>query len=186
MPTLQRYNIAFLPSDPTVQAHITDISRRYFRDIQDEYILGPEGLAHITLCQFKTDDPERAVSVYQDVLGKAGRAPVTLTIEQFRVRPGTLVNAGKFIAEYIMRPDESLMNLQRKCADHLAAHDLTSLTPTKTYSPHITLARLSALPDTVPAEQDLCCPYELTVHLALGLSTEAGVFVKELDSGQTI
>ncbi|MCB9982947.1 MAG: 2'-5' RNA ligase family protein [Rhodospirillales bacterium] len=178
--TLQRYNIALLPTDTALQTNIIRISRQYFLDLQDEYILGPEGLPHITLCQFKTTDPENARAAYNDFSSNTTTENVKLTIEKFHARPGKLVNAGKFIAEYKIQALTDLMDLQLKCSEKLAAHNLANLTPTGTYSPHITLARLPSLPDNTPSQQDLACPLDFTVRLSLGLSTEAGIFVKEL------
>jgi len=176
----QRYNIALLPEVSGLRDNIIRISRKYFLDIQDEYILGPEGLPHITLCQFKADNLEQAVNVYNELLSREKIDSIKPTIEKFNTRPGKLVNVGKFIAEYKIKPAPDLVNLQLRCADRLSSYKLKKRTPSEGYSPHITLARLSSAPDRIPTKQDLNCPVDFSVRLSLGLSTESGVFVKEL------
>lgn len=177
---MERYNIALLPTDSTLQDNIIRISRDYFFDIHDEYILGPDGLPHITLCQFKAINLEDAKAVYNDLLSSEKSNLIDLVIEKFNARSGSLANAGKFIAEYQIRPDKDLMALQLRCSKKLAEYRIQSLTPSKTYSPHITLARLTDMPNTLPSGKDLDCPLAITGSLSLGLSTEEGVFVKEL------
>ena len=178
---MQRYNIALLPTDNALQDKIVRISRSYFLDIHDEYILGTdEGLAHITLCQYKASSLHEALHVYHDFLSSETVSSIKLTIEKFHTRPGKLVNAGKFIAEYKIYPSPELIDLQLRCAERLEVHNLSSLTPSAGYSPHITLARLSEMPNKTPTNQDLACPIDTAGHIALGLSTEAGVFLKEL------
>ncbi|HOO81001.1 MAG TPA: hypothetical protein PK513_00670 [Alphaproteobacteria bacterium] len=179
---LQRYNIALLPSDHTLQTTMVHISRLYFLEDQDEYILGPEGLPHITLCQFKAATLENAVTAYNDFLSNESISTIKVIIEKFNIRPGKLVNTGKFIAEYKIQPHPDLIALQLRCAKKLAAHHLENLTPSEAYSPHITLARLPVMTNKLPTKQDLNCPLYIDAHLSLGLSTEAGVFVKELSA----
>ena len=117
---MQRYNIALLPINEELQNDIIRISRHYFLDIQDEYILGPEGLPHVTLCQFKADSLEKAHAAYNDFLSESSEEEIKVTIEKFHARPGKLVNAGTFIAEYKIKPEPNLIDLQLKCAEKLA------------------------------------------------------------------
>ncbi len=178
--TQQLYNVALLPTDQKLFSNLTAISREYFLDVQDDYILGPEGLPHITICQFKADDVELARRAYHDFLLHFDAKVFTVDIEKFNVRTGTLANAGKFIAEYKIKHQAELIDLQLKCAKVLADFNLNSLTPTQTYSPHITLARLSELPDKTPSQDDLAYISNIETRPSLGLSTERGVFVEEL------
>ncbi|HBR69270.1 MAG TPA: hypothetical protein DEA55_07850 [Rhodospirillaceae bacterium] len=178
--TQQRYDIALLPTDQNLFSSITAISRKYFLDVHDDYILGPEGLPHITLCQFKTADVELARRAYHGFLSNLDAKLFKVAIEKFNLRAGTLTNAGKFIAEYKIKPQEDLIDLQLKCAKVLADFNINSLTPTQTYSPHITLARLSELPDKTPSKSDLIEMENIETRLSLGLSTEPGVFIEEL------
>lgn len=177
---MQRYNIALLPTDTDLHEKIIGISRQYFLDVQDEYILGPEGFPHLTLCQFKTENVDKAIEAYKSFAAMDVEKTPDITIEKFNARPGKLVNAGKFLVEYKAVPTEELLALQQKCIERLAAHDLVNLTFSDPYAPHITLSRLSALPEIIPTAKDLSCPFDFSTRLSLGLSTEAGVFVKEL------
>ncbi len=177
---MQRYNIAILPIDTALTDKITHISRQYFLETQDEYILGDDGLPHVTLCQFKTETIEQARAIYAEFAAQERNDEVSVTLEKFHARAGKYINAGKFIAEYKAAQEAALMAMQMRCAKILSAHGIETLTPVETYSPHITLARLSSMPDAMPTSHDLEMPFTLRMKLALGLSTEAGVFVKPL------
>ena len=100
-----------MPRDKDLSDQIVGISRRYFLDVQDEYILGPEGLPHVTLCQFKVDSEDAARRVFENF---KARCPdfSGITLDSFRIRPGTLVNANKFIAEYLVQQDDALKSAQ--------------------------------------------------------------------------
>lgn len=177
---VQRYNIALLLDDNNLNKKIIDISRRYFLDIQDKYILGADGLPHVTLCQFKAANVDGAVKVYDAFKAGGVEDVVDLTIEKFNLRPGTLVNSGKFIAEYKVKHSPDLVDLQLKCANTLDQFGFKSLTSVKMYNPHITLSRISVVPKEEPSSEDLLCPVDVTAHLSLGLSTDEGVFIEEL------
>lgn len=180
---MQRYNIALLPIDSTFKEEIIRISRLFFADIHDDYILGTEGLPHVTLCQFKADSPDTALDAYERLIASENlTVPDKLSIEKFQVRAGTLVNSGTFIAEYKITPDKNLIDLQFRCAEVLDTCGLKNLTPSQKYSPHITLARLLSVPKQTPTIEDLQCAPEFKPGLSLGLSTESGVFTKSLRS----
>lgn len=180
---MQRYNIALLLTDQAIESKITRISREYFLGAQDKYILGADGLPHITLCQFKAKSLDDAVAVYADFSDKNKECfPFSASIEKFHVRPGKFINAGTFIAEYKAHPSPELVSLQGRCVETLASYGVDTLTPSEGYSPHITLARLSKEVKRVPSQGDLNCPLEIEFSLAIGLSTEEGVFVKDLCS----
>lgn len=180
---MQRYNIALLPIDSMLKEEIIRISRLFFADIHDNYILGTEGLPHITLCQFKADNPDTALNAYKHLVRQENlTVPGTLYVEKFQVRAGTLVNSGTFIAEYKIKPDKKLTDLQFRCAEILNACGLENLTPSQKYSPHITLARLLSVPEQTPTIEDLQCTAEFKPGLSIGCSTESGVFTKALRS----
>ncbi|MFZ4761980.1 MAG: hypothetical protein ACOYK8_04125 [Alphaproteobacteria bacterium] len=173
----QRFNIALLPVEEQLQSLITNLSIHYFSAIHDDYILGKEGLAHVTLCQFHAASAQEAMAAYQKFLPQPN---INLSIEEFRIRPGTLVNSGKFIAEFKIEAQENLLFLQKNCCQHLEAHQLKALTPIASYSPHITMARLNHLTTEQPSLADLPQTQSILFRPALGLSTESGVFVREL------
>lgn len=177
---MQRFNIALLPVDPAYAELFARLSRTYFLQINDEYVLGPDALAHVTLCQFKAESSIKARLVYDNFIINERVHDLPVTLEKFHIREGKLVNAGKFIAEYSVIKEPQLENLQIRCADVLQSYGIANLTPVDGYAPHFTLARLSSMPEKIPMPSDLVCPTTLKVRLALGYSTEAGVFSGEL------
>ena len=181
MNILQRYNIALLLTNTNLASDIIRVSRKYFLQVQDRYILGSDGLPHITLCQFKAKNVDGALAIYES-FAKENESyfPVSAKIEKFHIRPGQLINAGTFIAEYKVIPSPELITLQARCVEMLARYDIKTLTPFEGYSPHITLARLSEKTKKAPSKTDVFFIPNLEFRLAFGLSTEEGVFVKEL------
>ena len=181
---MKRYNIALLPTNNTFRERLIKISRDYFYEIHDKYILGLEGLPHVTLCQFKSDNVEIVKEVYRAFLDEISDKIIRLEIKDFNLREGSLVNSGKFIAEYKVKPKSHLMDMQIQCAKVLKKYNISNLTPSDRYNPHITLARLSAKPEKIPELKTLENPVSFESSFAVGLSTEEGVFCKELYTDQ--
>ena len=78
-----------------------------------------------------------------------------------------------------------LLDLQEDCAKHLVASGLDILTPTATYSPHITLARLRGMPTSEIATPKFPCDGPVSFRPAVGRSTENGVLLGTLEDGHT-
>ena len=173
---MQRFNIALLPQDKSLQNQISAIAQKYFAKIHDNYLLGTEALAHVTLCQLHASSAEEAVAAYQ---GATFLHSIELIVEEFRVRPGTLVNSGKYIAEFKMHKTSELIDMQKQCYEHLKRFGLEPLTPRETYSPHITLARVALQPTDLP-ENNLMNQLKIAFTPSIGLSTVEGMFVREI------
>jgi hypothetical protein len=174
---MARYNIAFQPTDKNMQSFFVTLSQKYFGSIHDNYILGTNGLAHVTLCQFYAATGDEAVRYYNAF---SPNITLTLHIESFRIRSGTLVNAGKYIADLAIKNIPELSQLQKNCCDYLKAQGSQSLTPAEKYSPHITLARLSEVPEPVPTIDEAPYGQPLLMKLVVGESTESGVLLNVL------
>lgn len=174
---MPRFNIALLPDDMKWRDRFAALSQKHFLHLHDEYILGEAGIAHVTLCQFYADDEVTARDAYHSL---KDYSPLELSITAFRIRSGTLVNSGKFIADLAIEKTEGLLQRQKKCAEHIAALGLKALTPIETYSPHITLARLSSQPAIEPMIDTASYGNPISFSPALGLSTEPGVFIRVL------
>lgn len=170
---MNRFNIALIPSNPVFQELFARLAQTYFSTIQDEYILGENALAHITLCQFFADTEQAAVNAYSTFVDKA---IAHLFIHRFNLRKGEGRHTGKFWAEFLVDREPDLLERQRKCYHHLIENDLRPLTPVETYSPHVTLARIShevaelPLISLIPERRFEC-------YLALGNSSENGKLV---------
>lgn len=177
---MQRYNIALVPVDKSVRDSIAAISQKFFGKIHDHYILGENGMAHVTLCQFYASSPDLAREVYNKFLLSVVNVP-EVQIESFQIRAGTLINAGKFIVEYSVRRDDTLVQLQKECAFLLAALGFENQTPSDRYAPHFTLARLSEPCANVPDVEDAPAGF-YAMDLRLGLTSETGVFVKDVSN----
>jgi hypothetical protein len=176
--TMLRFNIALLPVETAWQHFFIALSQQHFAALHDEYILGENGLPHITLCQFYAPDAAAAIAVFNTLPDQSQTA---LAITGFRLRAGTLGNSGKFIADLPIEKTPALLARQVACAEHLRQHGLASLTSAPpAYSPHITLARLSCLPALEPVLAGVPYAQPLTFRPVLGLSTEPGVLVKVL------
>ncbi len=174
----QRYNIAMLPVDTDLFAQLIHLAQLHFFHIQDHYILGAEGLPHVTLCQFYADTDADALNALRGFVA-TGVQPVDVHVNSFQVRAGTLINAGKFIAEYNVTKDAPLITLQQSCADYLQSIGIANQTPCDKYAPHFTLARLAEPTDSLPTMDDITAgPHAM--RFALGVTSDTGVFVREI------
>jgi len=175
---MQRYNIAYMSTDHALNELFVTISRKYFLNLHDEYILGPEGLPHVTLCQFHAPNNDCAITAFKTFTANSDLA---ITIQKFRLRAGSLANAGKFIADVMVDKSQGLIDKQKECYAHLLQTDIKPLTPSETYSPHITVARLPQLINTpLGIEEEIPTHKTSIFKLVVGASTESGVLVKVL------
>lgn len=174
---MQRYNIAFLPTDVELAANMVSLAQQYFNDLHNGYVLGDGALPHITLCQFRAPNDAMAISAYRNFSDKD---IITADIYKFHVREGKRINAGSFIAEYKVVAADNLIKLQQLCHDHLLSLGLEVLTPAADYSPHFTLARLAASTERMPSLSDLQYTDQIELRPAVGLSTDPGAFIREI------
>eukprot|EP00756_Hemistasia_phaeocysticola_P055537 Hpha_TRINITY_DN31497_c0_g1::TRINITY_DN31497_c0_g1_i1::g.145309::m.145309 len=172
---LPRFNIALLP-DTNVQHQFVQLAQQYFGHVADGYLLGAEALAHVTLGQFRAADEQVALAAFADLKDKGS---MSLRLNGFKLRETS--SGGQLWAEVPIDRDAALLDRQRSCIEHLTARGLDALTPSASYSPHITLARIPDANIKLPGSI-LDGPEDATVEfrLAVGHSTEKGVFVKEL------
>lgn len=173
---MQRYNIALLPTDPAVQEVISELSKKNFGAIHDDYILGPQALAHITICHFRCEDQKDAVRAFKRVPTKT---VIKLKLQGFQIRPGTQINPGKYIAEFSAELSDGLRAYREACVSHLSKQGIIVLATEDAYSPHMTLARLSKAPSSAP-EIEIPFSGAIAFRPALGCGTESGVFLKEI------
>ena len=175
---MKRFNIAFQPINTNLQNLFVDLSQKYFGAVHDDYLLGKDGLAHVTLSQFYTEDDATALEAFQTFSHKSD---IELVIRTFRLRPGTNDNSDKYMAEILIEKSLELLERQKSCFEHLEAKGIEPLTLPETYSPHITLARLSK-PLTPPSDLELAVPSfeKAPFRLVLGTATHSGVLTKIL------
>ncbi|MER2520551.1 MAG: hypothetical protein ABTQ34_07675 [Bdellovibrionales bacterium] len=175
---MPRYNIALLPDDPTISERLTRYSQERFGATHDDYLLGPKGLPHITLCQFRAKHDEAALNAFENLSDKT---PIVLTTTKLYARPGTPpANAGKFIVVVGIEKTPELLSRQRDTVACLAQNDAEPLTKVETYSPHITVTRLSEEPSALPMIESFPFGLPLRFRPDVGLSTESGVLVRRL------
>lgn len=175
---LQRYNIALLPTNIDIHNTLIAIAQDYFKEVQDQYLLGNNALPHVTLCQFYAESESTAINAAQGFLAMKYAAP-EIHINCFQIRAGTLINAGTYIAEYNVTKDPALMDLQKKCADYLDSVGIANKTPCVSYSPHFTLARLRE-PVSIMPDMSHVPNTAISTRFALGLTSATGVFVEEI------
>ena len=172
---MPRFNFALLPVDERYQALFSEIAQARFSTISDQYLLGKEALAHVTLAQFHARNEAAAIKCLEQLqISKT----FELAVGDFNLRHGSAAHAGKFWAEFPVTPAANLMTAQKACTLLLTQHNIAPLTPSDNYHPHVTLARLNkeVRPDSViepPSKAIAFRPH-------LGLSTENGVFLKSL------
>ena len=163
-----------------LQDVITSLAQAQFAAIEDGYILGPAALAHVTLCQFRAATEQVALDAFKSW---QGNRDVSLIVGAFRLRAGRDEHAGKSWAYFSVERAPVLLDLQEDCAKHLVASGLDILTPTATYSPHITLARLRGMPTSEIATPKFPCDGPVYFRPAVGRSTENGVLLGTLEDG---
>jgi 2'-5' RNA ligase len=174
---MPRFNIAAVPTDAGLQGAIADLAQARFGAIEDGYILGAEALAHVTLCQFRATTEEAALDAFKSWRGKRD---VSLSVGAFRIRAGTGEHSGKSWAYFSVERAPLLLGLQEDCARRLVELGLEILTPTATYSPHITLARLPGTPTNVVPTPSFPHDGPVSFRPAVGRSTENGVLLGTL------
>ncbi len=173
---MPRYNIVLFPQDSTLQEHFAQISQKYFRSIQSGYLLGPDALAHITLCQFEAPSDEKALTVFQTWPEKES---LSLAITETYLNPGKGNHVGFFWTGFNVEKPAELLQMQANLHAHIQACGLAPFTDVKGYTPHFTLARLSEKPRELPAREE--APTKpIALSPTLGLSTPNGVLVKKL------
>lgn len=176
---LPRYNVALLPTASHFQNVFADMAHAHFGVVQKDYLLGPEAFAHITLCQFRAQDEAEALEAFSS-LPHQDDFRISLN-PQAVLRAGTDQHKGFFWVEFPVEKSPELAALQRAYATHLAARGIETLTSSRRYAPHLTLARI---PDTfsgaLPTLQTNGAPFELSVRPSVGTSTETGAFERTL------
>jgi 2'-5' RNA ligase len=172
-----RFNIALIPVDQSLRDELQLLAQSYFSATQDGYILASDALPHVTLCQFRAQDQQSALDLFHSF---GARKNEGLTLKDFRLRKGTAPHAGFLWAEFPVEKSRSLIDLQRDCFFHLKDGKVEVLTPVETYSPHVTLARLAREPDRVPSGLHRLHQKPVPFSLAIGVSSENGVFIREL------
>jgi 2'-5' RNA ligase len=173
---MDRFNIALLPEDASLQDRFADVARSSFAGSADGYILGVGALAHVTLSQFRAPTERIARAAFASW---ENTRPLRLLVGEFRLRAGENEHAGTWWAYFRIERSPDLLRQQSDCASRLGALGLEVLTATDAYAPHITLARLSK-PDERSSPQAPCeGPIEFIPRV--GRSTENGVFLRPLD-----
>ncbi|MDR3423801.1 MAG: hypothetical protein P4M13_01810 [Alphaproteobacteria bacterium] len=174
---MQRFNLALLPVDESLQPLFREIAQRYFKHCQDGYILADGALAHVTLCQFYAESARVARDVF---IGFSGKKNKELLVQDFDVRVGEGKHRGFLWAAYLVEKKASLLSMQSDCFAHLAANGIESLVAVEGYLPHITLARIKPEPENAFRVENAPGKQPIAFRPTVGLSTENGLFVREL------
>ena len=172
--TMPRFNIALLPLDPALQQAFADFAHRHFAGGEDQYILGPYALAHVTLCQFLASDEDEARTAFA---AWPGKEVLTVSLAGLAIQAGTGEHAGKTWVNFPAMKTKELLDLQQSCFTHLRQAGFKVFNDPAIYFPHVTLARLRKPPPPSLLGQTAPAPDPLTVRPALGRSSEVGVFL---------
>ena len=168
---IKRYNIALL-SIGRPEAYI-QIANLLFKPYAQSYLLGPDSLPHITLCQFLAQS-SNIFDLIPDLEHADQRPPVHLTGLRFSNKH----HSNLWGASLSVKRSPELMKLQAFVVDLLSHHRLSPLNPVgELYVPHLTLARVNCI-------QVKNFPKDIFIddlfNLALGDSDELGQFTKIL------
>jgi hypothetical protein len=181
MPEIRRYNLALLPEDAAFSARCIELSQTHFSKLAINYLLGPDSLPHVTLCQFLM--PENHVkAVWQYVEATLGRR-YTVKFSNIYFSPGKAEHRGLMTTGLKAVPEESYTSIQAHLHGWLDSRGYDVRTGTgEDYFPHLTLAVMKEAPtypyiewpDKVLGDQSRA------FSLSLGLSNEYGAYIKRL------
>ena len=176
---MSRFNIALLPVEETLQEIFANLAQRHLSTVSDQYILGSQALAHVTLCQFEADTEAVAGEAFAALPNKQEQS---LRLGKLATRAGEGDDAGRTWVQFPVEKTATLAAQQQACFEHLMARGLKAFNHPQTYSPHLTLARITgALSEVLSEDPPVTEP--IPVRLALGLSAPVGVYIGTLQLG---
>lgn len=151
-------------------------ARHHFSLIADKYILGPQSIPHITLCQFYAD-LEIYPTVWQEVINLGNCPQPEFTGFSF-IKDHQ--NPNLWWAEISVSRKSELVNFQNKVTHILKKNEIDCLNDINDlYRPHLTLARIDKLEINSLDAQLL---QSETFMLSIGVSDEVGQFTQMLHS----
>ncbi len=175
MNKVQRYNIAFLADDPSP---FTKVAKTLFGSTYDTYILSENSLAHITLCQFETQEPEILKKIFKDVLALNIITYIPNMIG-VHFKKGTKENQGFYMAQILVERENFLIKAHVGILEIIKKYNINCVNASaECYQPHLTLARIR-LADSIPAWPDVLFN-PTTFKLALGISDPSGQYLETL------
>lgn len=172
---IQRYNIAFLAEDPLP---FRKVAKELFADVSVGYLLSDSSLAHITICQFETDDPKIPEEIFKEVqaLNMGSYEPSMIGIS---FKKGTKENEGFYMAQIFIERENALIALHNSVLDMVKKHKMNCLNSnSELYKPHITLARIE-LKKAIPIWPESILNTS-KFKLTLGLSDQSGQYIKKI------
>jgi len=179
------FNVALYPQEPALQALLTNIAVKNLNGQTDQYLLGKQALPHITLCQF-TGHKDCADEVWAAVQDLAKQS-ITVQFSHIYIKAGDdHLHRGKNWVGLSVVPDnflpDSLSYLQGQVDARLRETNVTILTDSTKYFPHLTFGRLSRscaiTISSMPAAEFWQKKYQF--QLTLGRSNANGVYVERL------
>jgi len=173
----QRYNIALLPENPVVTEELAAYAQTHLAPLAEEYLLGEDALAHVTLCQFYAADDATARAVFA---GCTALHALTLVNHALCLAPVGGNYAGAFWCNLAVASTSELLAMQRACHAQVAELGGIPLTPPEGYVPHFTLASMREWPATLPPPTGGMLNQPMRMRPCLGRSSERGVFLARL------
>lgn len=157
-----------LTFEDTITRQLNTFAARHFTGIADGYLIGPDSVPHITICQIHHDKPQPRA--FRRDLGKILAAPEPIRLETIRLRPGTHAHADYTWVEFALTSTpEWLADLKFEVETLLRTYEITSLTGCgPDYHPHLTLCRFKTAGQTANAAPNAFTIQPEQMHLALG------------------
>lgn len=182
----ERFNLALVPACSEFQLSLVELARRNLKQA-DGYLLGPQAIPHVTICQFRAEE-KRLLTIKAELeIDRTGEnifvQPQLLSFSHFYIKPGNLQHSGKYWVGLAIREREHLTELHLSTAAALQRLTLEVLT-VGDYFPHLTLGRMPpgaiSLESLPPPESDFFRTAQ-NFHCKLGLSNENGVLLRVLN-----
>lgn len=171
----QIYNVALIPVEPSAAASFTAIAQENFSTYSDGYILGPDALPHVTLCQFRCME-EQLETIWNEIITSEFQLNHIVQFDGMYMNPGRdhhdCIWSGLSI-----RHSVELVNMQARIHSLLVERQLATLTTTGgSYFPHLTLARVRSVDGLFKYPNRGIFEESYMFRGSIGLSDNLGVY----------
>lgn len=174
---LRRYNIAACPIDKSDNESLFQLSSSFLLFSNGYCLSVGAALPHVTLCQFRCENDDRAIEAVQKYTGME----FDVSINEIYIKQH-IPSDGYWVGLNVLR-GQKLLHTQSEIVGSLGSQSIETLTAVRDeYFPHFTLARilLGKVPLDLLLTDKQLLNRTIPCRLKLGLSDENGQFVAVL------
>lgn len=165
-----------IPVEPSAAASFTAIARENFSTHSDGYILGPDALPHVTLCQFRCME-EQLETIWNEIITSELQLNHIVKFDGMYMNPGRDHHRDYIWSGLSIRHSVELVNMQTRIHSLLVQRQLTTLTTTGgSYFPHLTLARVRSVDRLLKYPNRGIFEESYMFRGSIGLSDSLGVY----------